>query len=417
VLVAFSGGADSTALALILQELGHDLVLAHVDHQMREASAEDAEHCARVAESLGLPFFRETASVDPPTEAEAREARYNALQRMAARGGAGLIATGHTMDDNAETVLLRLSRGGEPIGIPPRRGNIVRPLLDLRRAEAREVCRSRGIQWIEDPSNRDERLARNRIRRRVLPGLGDAGVRRLALIAEEARSLKEAVDADVTEAISSGAILVEEDRSLIDLKILGVSPEPARFGIVRRALERFDEDPSSRLVDAVLQSAEAGRGVVDVTGGVTAAVGSVYVEVGPRRQILPRPPDLTLPVPGRVVSAEWGMEFRADIVPPPPSFETQDRVAFVDLDTIDSEVVIRPRLPGDRFRPLGLGGTKKLQDYLVDVKVPERDRDRVPIFTSEGMIVWVGGHRIDERARVRHDSRGVARLEIFPLLP
>ncbi|MEX0789738.1 MAG: tRNA lysidine(34) synthetase TilS, partial [Actinomycetota bacterium] len=138
VLAGFSGGADSTAMVLLLKELGYEVILGHVDHGMRPCSSDDARHCRAVARRLGLEYSESRVQVEPATQAEARRVRYAALQRMAAAGGAGRIATGHTMDDQAETVMLRLDRGGYGLGIPPVRDNIVRPILNLRRKDTEQ---------------------------------------------------------------------------------------------------------------------------------------------------------------------------------------------------------------------------------------------------------------------------------------
>src|SRR5437870_12811256 len=147
---------------------------------MRANSSEDARHCRDVAGILGLPIEMVRVGEAPAGEAAARTARYEALERMADRVGASTIATGHTLDDDAETVLLRLGRGGCPLGIPPRRGRVVRPLLSMRRWETARTCASQGVPVLCDPTNRDERFARIRIRAVLVPLLGDDGTLELA---------------------------------------------------------------------------------------------------------------------------------------------------------------------------------------------------------------------------------------------
>ena len=180
VLVAFSGGADSTALLGALAELRDageltGLVALNVDHGLRSDGARDADACAVICERLGVEFRRATVRVAPGNvQAAARKVRYAALRREAVLAGATLVATGHTRDDQAETVLLRLLRGAGArglAGIPPRRGTIVRPLIDRSRAEILAYLEERELPHIEDPSNATPRFLRNRVRAEVLPAL------------------------------------------------------------------------------------------------------------------------------------------------------------------------------------------------------------------------------------------------------
>ncbi len=169
VHVACSSGADSTALALVLHALGHPLSLVYVDHQARPDTADDAAFVAALATALGAPFTSLTLPDGVrPTEDAWREARYAALDGLAP----GPVALGHTLDDQAETVIQRLLRGTGTAGlggIPPRRGRYVRPLIDRRRSENVEYLEALGQAWREDPSNATARFQRNRVRSRVLP--------------------------------------------------------------------------------------------------------------------------------------------------------------------------------------------------------------------------------------------------------
>lgn len=199
VLVAVSGGADSVALLHLLAELRRvlapELVVGHVDHGLRTGSAEDADFVRDLARDLGLPFLVRQVHCHIPgrsTEETARERRYEALREMAQESRASRIATGHTATDQAETVLLRLVRGSGPLGLaailPVTREGVVRPLLCTTREEVRDYLRSRGLPWREDPSNRDPRFLRNRVRQEVLPRMRDLNPRidfALAALAED----------------------------------------------------------------------------------------------------------------------------------------------------------------------------------------------------------------------------------------
>ena len=184
VLAALSGGPDSSALVAALAALRHSGAIAevralHVDHGLRPGSAADADACQALCDRLGVPLERARVAVGAGNlQAEARRSRYRALRAVARRVGATRIATGHTRTDQAETVLLRLLRGSGArglSGIPPRRGTVVRPLVDRSRAEVLAFLRAEGLPWLEDPTNRSPRFLRNRVRSEVMPLLGRLG--------------------------------------------------------------------------------------------------------------------------------------------------------------------------------------------------------------------------------------------------
>jgi tRNA(Ile)-lysidine synthase len=424
--VAFSGGPDSTALALILLRLGHDVVLGHVDHAMREGSEGDARHCGQIAGRLGLPFLLRRLATAPSGEASARAARYDALEQMRREAGATAIATGHTLDDDAETLLLRLDRGGYPLGIPPRRGLVARPLLAMRRAETAALCASAGVPVLTDPTNADEAFARNRIRRRVLPALGDPGVLALADLARRTRAAVERRDVEVAAWLESASVL-DGDGLRLDRAALETAPEALRRGVVRRGLGLLGLEPSGRLVaDICARVVAVPRGRLDLPGGYAAwsSAGEVFVARPPAREPLP---SVSLLLPGRTLLPAWGLAVEVAVIAPPPDPCTAAaRAAFsgpgpwealLDASSVTGPLVLRPRQPGDRYRPLGAPGERKLQDVLVDAKVPRGLRDRVPLVTCDGRLAWVVGHRIDDRHKLTPASTAALAVRVRRFLP
>ncbi|MBI2893706.1 MAG: tRNA lysidine(34) synthetase TilS [Deltaproteobacteria bacterium] len=243
VLVACSGGPDSVALLAGLSELGRELCIelcvAHVDHGLRPGSERDGELVGRIAArlDLGLRIERIEVPAGPGGVLErAREARYACLEKVADELGCARIAVGHTRGDQAETVLHRLLRGTgiEGLGaIPPRRGRIVRPLLDVGRPEVLEFLRTRGLPWVEDPSNERLEFLRVRLRREVLPLLDDLapGVEeRLAALAAEARGLTEELQR-LVEPFAQPSVLT-----------IARAPEGLRPLVVREVLRRLRGD-------------------------------------------------------------------------------------------------------------------------------------------------------------------------------
>jgi tRNA(Ile)-lysidine synthase len=421
VVVAFSGGPDSTALVLLLRSLGYDVVLGHVDHGMRPGSSADARHCRDVAARLGLQI--QVAGARVPChgphggEAGARRVRYAALERMADDAGALRIATGHTLDDDAETVLLRLERGGYPLGIPLRRGRIVRPLLSLRRRETGEVCLRGGVRPLTDPTNADESIARNRIRHRVLPLLGDEGVVALAAVAGSARMAKQRRDAAVDGLMAALAGSPQPSGGIrLDRCGLAALPRGLREGVIRRCLESQGLETTTRLVRDVTGKVVPVTGAsLDLPGGSAAWSEARELVVGIRPAAGP-PEPAVIATPGRTRLPDWGLEVLVEEIPPPRPPRTGPWEALLDREAAGGPLVLRSRLPGDRYRPLGSPGERKLQDVLVDLKVPRSARDRVPLLTAGGRLAWVGGHRIEHRFRLTATSTAAVRVRVFPLL-
>ncbi len=414
VLVAFSGGADSTALAILLLKLGYEVVLGHVDHGMRPDSTSDARHCGRVADSFRVPLGISRVKVEPPTQAQARLVRYQALQHLAADFGATAIATGHTLDDQAETVELRLRRGGLGLGIPARRNNIVRPLLSLRRSQTEKVCRESGLVCLYDPSNQDSRYARVRVRNE-LAEVGDERVQELATRAENAAARVHLVQETVGRLWREFVHLEQEPKTAsISRTVLRTLDRALARQLLRRMAGAFDLEVSSRLVDDVLDK------VVPVTGARLALAKDLWVW-SERQDLLvggwnmpPVLPEVPLASPGVTRSREWGLECCVQEVParvqPRPSWE-----ALFDASAVDGPLSIRAWVPGDKFHPLGGPGTKKLQDFFVDAGVARRHRGTVPILQVGTQIAWVVGHRIDDRFKLTEASPAALEVRIRPM--
>ncbi|MEA2589328.1 MAG: tRNA(Ile)-lysidine synthase [Actinomycetota bacterium] len=390
------------------------MVLGHVDHAMRENSSDDARHCRDVAGMLGLPIEVVRLSEPPANEASARSARYEALERMADRVGASTIATGHTLDDDAETVLLRMGRGGYPLGIPPRRGRVVRPLLAMRRAQTAEACAAHGVPVLADPTNTDERFARNRIRHRVLPLLGDAGVLELARLAQATREAKARHDAAL-DHLAAAVLRRPAPGTLLRLDRQGLAALPAhlREGVLRRALASLGMEASTRLVrDLSAKVVPVPGARLSLPGGLTAWAEADDLLAG---AALPPPPAAPIAVPGTTRLPDWGIEVLTEVLPPPTSPRTGGWEALLDGRAAAVPLGVRSRQPGDRYRPLGAPGVRKLQDVLVDGKVPRATRDRVPLLIAGGRLVWVAGHRIDHDFRLTPASVSALRVQIRPL--
>ena len=419
VLAAFSGGPDSTALALILRDLGYQVTLCHIDHAMRAGSRDDARRATAAGTLLGLPIEVVRVPVAPRGEAAARRVRYEALEAVSQARGLPAIATGHTLDDEAETVLLRLHRGGTPLGIPPRRGRVVRPLLTMRRRDAAELCRRRGIPLVTDPTNRDETIARNHLRHRVLPGFGDEGVRALAALATRTGLERQRLDASVDRAMEALARPAGARAGAVrlDRRALALLPQPVVAGVLRRELAALGVEASARLVADVASKVLPRTGAcLDLPKGLLAWAEPLDVVLG-RPCGCAVPEAVTLAVPGRTLLPQWGLEVLVEEVPPPQRFAGGPGEAVLDRQAARGCLELRSRRPGDRYRPLGSPGSRKLQDVLVDLKIPRGARDRIPVLCCGGRIAWVAGHRIDEAFKVTEASEAALAIRLLALAP
>lgn len=412
VLAAFSGGADSTAMALLLKKLGYQVFLGHVDHGLRPDSSADARHCWATARRLGLELFVSRVKVHPPTQAEARRVRYAALQTMAQACGTGKIATGHTMDDQAETVMLRLDRGGYGLGIPPVRDNIVRPILDLRRKDTEQVCLAEGVEFCNDPTNTNPRYRRVAARMK-LAAAPEGEVGRLSSVARANRAEAEAVAARVQsmwpDMAASGAGNVTVDR-----RGLEQAAGPVQNQLIRRAAAELSVEPTGRVVRDIVEK------VLPVTGARLALPGGLSVWSERDRLVFGRPqeqPVLTrvaVAVPGVTPLPGWGAELSVEPgpVPGPGGWTAERTMELIDASRVQAGLAVRQWRPGDRFRPLGAPGSRKLQDFFVDTGVPRDARHGVPLVVSGDEIVWVGGHRLDDRFKVTAATVKILRLTI-----
>jgi tRNA(Ile)-lysidine synthase len=441
VAIAVSGGADSVALAWILHELGAPkpgspyvrvVGLVHVNHGLRGADADaDEAFCRDLAARLSWPIHVTAVDVRSHArtrrqslEAAARALRYSCFDSAIADLGATVVATAHTMDDQAETVLLRLLRGASSrglSGVRQRRGHIVRPLLAYRRSELREFLVSRGEPFREDASNADLSIPRNRLRHDVVPVLErftPAAVPALARVASLAADDEAALNDMAAQA--APAICVTPDT--IDARALTALPAAIARRVVRLIAERTAPAApwSAGHIEAVRKLA---AGVLPTERLHLDAPGTNIDRLGNVITVRAAPPDRNpkvgfdrlLTVPGSTDIPEAGVIIEARTGPgsatwPPVS---NGRVAVLDGTSIAWPLRVRSRRPGDRLKPVGAPGHRKLQDLLVDRKIPRDARDRVPIVVdADGRILWVAGVTVAEVCRATAPGASMVILEL-----
>lgn len=413
--------------ALARSPLRLALRVAHIHHGLRGRSADrDAALVAAAAERYGLPVSvtRLRAQTRPrgtSVQVWAREARYAALEAVRKRVRAAWVLTAHTQNDQAETVLLNVLRGTGVrglAGIPKVRDRILRPLLDVSRARIAAYADRHQVAFRDDPSNRSVAYRRNRIRHRLLPLLAQEYnpriVETLAGLATHAREDDDALASEALaraqDAICARAGAVGVRRAVLRVVPKGVARRLLLLAFGRLALP--SRGLTRRHLGALLFAAEHGGGV-SLPGDVRAWVSATYLWLGRatlsermcgigRRAALPRIAPAVSLRPGQWtgwdrercfvrVRRVSGVEARMDRGD--PSRE------ILSAALLTEPLTLRPWRPGDRFRPLGLPGAKKLQDFFVDAKVPRDERRRIPLLVAGERIAWVVGHRIADEFR------------------
>lgn len=437
VVAGVSGGSDSVAMALALSELASagELELAalvHVNHHVRPGACDaDEAFCRALAQRLGVPALVSQADVPAlarnqrlSIEVVGRRVRQRAWRAASAEVGAERIATAHTRDDQAETVLLHLMRGAGlsgARGIAPVSGRLIRPVLDCTHDELRAWLTATGQTWCEDETNRDLANPRNRLRHVVLPELRrhfnpalDAALARFADIAGADEAYLTTVAAEATSK------LVESNDDGAALAAAGVAalPQAVARRVARAALVAAGADRSYSFeeIEAVVEACHGGPGLPRDFPGIRMERSGRFVVLVHSKTIRPAVAAFRyeLPVPGlvtvgeAVVAADGPFDFAQgtpfDLARGQPFDSAQDQPhverAVVDAAELGDGLVVRSRADGDRVR-IHQVGHKKLQDLFVDCKVSRTARDRVPIVTDRsGRIIWVAGYVADDEFRV-----------------
>ena len=436
VLVAWSGGPDSTALLHLLLELRlvipFTVAAAHFNHRLRPSADADAAFVKREAARLGVPFLSARRDVRAfarsrklNLEDAARLLRYAFLNRAAERLGANRIATGHTLDDQAETVLIRLLRGSGPRGLsgihPSVGGAVIRPLLDARRADVLEYCRRRKLGFRRDETNADPRYVRNRIRHKLLPylernygpGLPES-LGRLADISREEDEFLEAVAGHAFARLLSRR-RAGRSPSLDATRLADLSP-----ALARRCVRLFLAELKGDLLAIGFDDVEAVRGLaegetVTLPGGlVLRHVHGALAQAPAAPEPASRPDYFYLwDGRGRLPVPEAGMAFAGRRLRSPgaprPAYDDAAS-AICDLDALTLPLAVRPRLEGDRYKPFGAPGRKKLKEILRAKRIPAAERGALPVFCSGEEIVWAPGLPVADAFKVTPATKRV--LEI-----
>lgn len=422
-LVALSGGADSVALLLLLSQLHYRVEAVHCNFHLRgEESDRDERFCRQLCDNHHIPFhlihfdthaYAELHKVS--IEMAARELRYRYFEQLRQDIGADDICVAHHRDDQVETVLINLVRGTGLhglTGIAPRRGNIVRPLLCVGRADIEAWLRGLGQDFVTDSTNLVDNVTRNKFRLNIIPQLRSINPSVSESIAATASRLAEA-ERVFDQALAEGRKRVVEKQSV-------VTSSEADFIPFRISIDRLLQEPSPEyLLFSILQPvgftsaqvesvftgllSETGREWHTTTAQMLLDRGFLLVE--PLERQVSR--SMRIPEEGLyVISPRERLRIR--VVPCDEHFQIvrDKRVACLDADLVNFSLSVRRVETGDRFIPFGMKGSKLVSDYLTDRKFSLFDKRRQRVVTdADGKIVWLLAERPDNRFRITDDTR------------
>jgi len=460
VVAAVSGGADSLCLLDCLQRLGYKVIVAHLDHQLRDGSREDAEFTLEVVRRYGLPAViaredvRSLVRNGGSVEDIARQVRYRFLARVARENRARAIATGHTADDQAETILMHLLRGAGPeglrgmlpataigtwAGIPEARGlTLIRPLLEITRSETLSHCSVLGLNPRQDPSNLGREFLRNRVRHELLPLLEtyNPGIRRVLLRTGKVMGAQASLVAALVDGIWPQVIREAGTAALaIRVKPWAGQPEALQAAMLRRCVGRLQPG----LGDVGLEAVERGLEFIrrpprarrmDLVGGLEMLHLRDEVVLAEPGAVLSFPdlPQLVserfrrMIVPGRVrLASGWRLEASVEAVSASDRRRLRrtegGQLAALDPEALQTPLSVRPWKPGDRIRPLGMDGTVKVADLFANEHVPAPARARWPVVVAGGDPVWVVGLRMSHEVRLTGRSKRALVLRLIRRAP
>ena len=436
VIAAVSGGPDSVCLLLMLYELkdeiGMELIVAQFNHGLRPGE-DDAEtrFVRSLANALQLRF--ETKKAGPgilqggtSPEERARHARYLFLEEVKEKFSAHKIAMGHNLNDQAETVIMRMLRGSGASGlsgIPPFRDEkIIRPLIELTRKEINAFLSEKGAVYMTDSSNLETICLRNRIRLELMPLLMKYQPRIVELLGQTARIMRrdnEWMEEEAERWVETETETGADGKIKIPLSLFLELPEALKGRVIRyviRVTGGHLRRISMRHIEAVKRMAhsEKPQTSINLPGGLIAE--RVYNQLifqpkGERKQEsfcyhLGGPGVFRLEIPNRTISLKETVSVK------PVDMENSPRTAYFDAEKISFPLTIRNYRQGDRFIPLGMKGHRKLKDFFIDLKIPSEERRSVPILICRGDPVWVCGYRIDDRFKIGPDTEKVLKVHL-----
>ena len=437
VVVGISGGADSVALLHVLKELresiGIELFGAHINHGLRGSDAKaDADFSKELCNKWGVPFFLKEVNVKALSEnwkkseeEVGRWIRYSFFNEVLAQIHGNLIATAHHKNDQAETILFHIIRGTGMQGLsgmkPIRDGLLIRPLLDVSRKEIDDYIQEQGLAYRVDSTNANFTYTRNRIRNELIPTIiADFnpsivdGLARMGNIIQEEDGFITQYCNDLYKECS-----VQTDE-YVDLHIdkLNTYHSAIRKRLIRLALSAVKKDLEGigyyHIEDIVALSTQSHVGaILTLPGGIRVKKGYEYLRfIKTREKKVIAPFDVPLDIPGVVYIESLQLMITTEQLTQKSDLIFATECIYIDRNVVRGDLRIRQRRNGDRFKPLGVNGTKKLKDYFIDKKIPREERDSIPLLVDEDNIIWVVRYQLSEDYKITPLTKDILKLKV-----
>lgn len=429
ILVALSGGPDSVFLLYFLKKFtkkfGIELAAFHLNHSLRKSADKDQKFCEKLCNELSVDFYTSTIDVRAfakqnkiSIEESGRNVRYNLLTDCAAKNNFNKIATAHNADDNAETVLMNISKGTGVkgvAGIPVIRTNIIRPILCLRKSEIISYLNEKKIKYVIDESNLTDEFERNFIRLKIIPQiekrLNPNFVKSVLSTSINLQSFNKYVEKNI-EKIQKKYSKIINDELRISLFLFHKEDEFIQTEFIRKVLsEKFNLQPEQKDVEKIISLNQKQVGTSETLKKKIKAIRErtyislfvaksrsenfIKIKVGERKKINSQVISIS-----KVDSSDVKLTFDKNI-------------EYVDADLTGENFIIRKWKAGEKFYPIGMKGTKKISDYLNDIKTEAKEKKNQYVLTSKNRIVWVIGKRLDERFKITSETKNFYKLELI----
>ena len=435
ILGAISGGPDSMAmlncLVLLKKDLKFKLLIAHVNHGVRgEYAKRDQEFVRMVAKDYNIPYF--TKNVDMvaygkelgiSSEEAGRILRYGFFRKILSDYGGGKIAVAHNKNDQAETILHRIIRGTGLDGLKSMefiKGDIIRPLLNISRKEIEDYIEQKKIKFVVDHTNLETDYTRNKIRLELLPYIKENfnpniidSLYRLTRIATGEIQIIEEITTEKYNLIVKSAA---GNSIIFNGAIFKLESEAIRKRLIRKAIENISgnlhgiEEIHINDIINLFQDAKTGKNI-DISKGLRAKVSYSDFIIELRNNINTKLETKKIEIEENVLE-EFGIIISLELISADEIDFNNADIKYIDYDKVSGELWIRQRKSGDKFSPLGLGGSKKLKDYMIDKKIPQDKRNSIPILCDSSGIIWVIGYGLSDKYKITEETKQTLRIKL-----
>ena len=435
ILGAISGGPDSMAmlncLVLLKKDLKFKLLIAHVNHGVRgEYAKRDQEFVRMVAKDYNIPYF--TKNVDMvaygkelgiSSEEAGRILRYGFFRKILSDYGGGKIAVAHNKNDQAETILHRIIRGTGLDGLKSMefiKGDIIRPLLNISRKEIEDYIEQKRIKFVVDHTNLETDYTRNKIRLELLPYIKENfnpniidSLYRLTRIATGEIQIIEEITTEKYNLIVKSAT---ENSIIFNGAIFKLESEAIRKRLIRKAIENISgnlhgiEEIHINDIIKPFQDAKTGKNI-DISKGLRARVSYSDFIIELRNNTNSKLEAKKIEI-GENVLEEFAIIISLELISADEIDFNNADIKYIDYDKVSGELCIRRRKSGDKFSPLGLGGSKKLKDYMIDKKIPQDKRNSIPILCDNSGIIWVIGYGLSDKYKITEETKQTLRIKL-----